>query len=121
MTSKNKAVCMLKTGFHITFQYRQPTGDTTTEACLQIIVTHRRPTGDPPATHRWWAPLRREFYNRTEMQVIFSGIEAIQTSETASYPPATYRSHVSIKISPGRRYHNGKEVEQASTFLRCLR
>ena len=55
------------------------------------------------------------------MEVISSSIEANQTSETAGDPPATYRSHVSIELSRGRRHRNGKKVERVSNILRCLR
>jgi len=54
------------------------------------------------------------------MNVIFSSIEANQTSESAGDPPPTYCSHVSTPISRGRWNRNGKKVEQVSTLLRCL-
>ena len=51
------------------------------------------------------------------MKVILSGIETIQTSETACDPPVTYRSHVSIKISRGRRHRNGKKLNKFQLFF----
>ena len=51
------------------------------------------------------------------MKAILSSIEVNQTSETAGDPPATYRTHVSIYISRGRRYRNGKNGEQVSTLF----
>jgi len=51
------------------------------------------------------------------MKVIFSSIEANQTSEPAGDPPATYRSHVSIYISPGCRHRNGKKLNKFQLFF----
>ena len=55
------------------------------------------------------------------MKVILISIELNQTSEAAGDPPATYRNHIFISISRGRRHRNGKKVEEVSTFLSCLR
>ena len=62
------------------------------------------------------ALLRREFSNETEMKVTFSSIEVNRTSETAGHPPATYRSHVSIKISRGCRLSNNQLTKEQSGF-----
>ena len=51
------------------------------------------------------------------MKVTLSGIEINQTSETAGDPPVTYRSHVSIKLSRGRRLRNGKRLNKFQLFF----
>ena len=49
-----------------------------------------------PAAHRRSALLHREFKSETEIKVIFSSIEANQTSETAGNPQATLRRPTAV-------------------------